>query len=74
MFVMYNIDVFYERECTSDDLVVKQWTIIYFIGYLQDGDSDAARSRGDWDFYERAGERFASIEPHISDTIRKMEK
>ena len=39
------------------------------MGYLQDGGSDAARSRGDWDFYERADERFASIEPHISDTI-----
>ena len=34
MFVMYNIDVFHERECTSGDLVVKQWTIIYFIAYL----------------------------------------
>ena len=28
-----------------------------------------ARSRDDWDFYERAGERFASVELHISDTI-----
>ena len=42
MFVMYSIDVFYERVCTSGDLVVKQWTIIYFIGYLQDGGSDVA--------------------------------
>ena len=47
MFVMYNIDVFYERECTPRDLVVKQWTIIYFIGYLQDSGSVAERSRGD---------------------------
>ena len=58
-----------ERECICGDLVVKQLTIVYFIGYLQDGGSDAARSCGDWDFYERAGVRFASIEPHISDTI-----
>ena len=62
-------DVFYEKECTSGDLVVKQWTIIYFIGYLLDGGSNAARSRGDWDFYEGASEGFASFEPHISDTI-----
>ena len=72
MFVVYNIGVFYETECTSGDLVMKQWTIIYFIGYLQDGDNDAARSRDDWDFYERAGEKFASIEPHISDTISHL--
>ena len=72
MFVMYNIDVSYEREreSTSGDLAVKRWTIIYFIGSLQDGGSDAARSYGDWQFYERAGKRFALIEPRISDTIR----
>ena len=42
-------------------------TILMF--FMRDGGSDASRSRDDWDFYECAGEKFASIEPHISDTI-----